>query len=133
MVYADYAYYTKIYLGNAIAEPDFPRLALRASERVDTLTWGRASAYYEHMPEPVSQAACAIAEIMLQSERGNALLSKDGIEPRVQTEITGKEHITYFATPDTMSEAGQAAIERGIQQAARQYLALTGLMYAGVE
>jgi len=133
MVYADYAYYTKIFLGNAIAEPDFPRLALRASEHIDTLTWGQASAYYEHTPEPVAQAACAIAEILLQSERGNALLGKDGIDPRVQTEITGKEHITYFAAPDTTGEAGQAAIERRILQAARQYLALTGLMYAGVD
>jgi len=133
MVYADYTYYTKEYLGNAIAESDFPRLALRASERIDAMTFDRAAAYYEHTPEPVASATCAIAGILLQSERGNALLGKDGIDPRVQTEITGKEHITYFAPPDTAGEAGQAAVERRIQQAARQYLALTGLMYAGVE
>ena len=133
MVYADYAYYTKTYLGNAIEKPDFPRLVLRASERIDAMTFCRAEAFFVHTPEPVSKAACAIAEVLLQAERGNALLGDGGTNPRVQTEITGKEHITYFASMDTAGESGQAAVERSIRQVARQYLALTGLLYAGVE
>ena len=42
MVYADYDYYKTAYLGTAIAESDFPRLALRASSFLDYYTQGRA-------------------------------------------------------------------------------------------
>jgi len=132
MVYADFEYYTNTFLGNAIAVENFPRLALRASERIDAMTSGRAEAYFSHTPDPVAKATCAIAEIISQSERGNALTGADEVTPRVQTEITGKYHMTYFATLDTSSEAGQLAIEQAIVRAAWKYLARTGLLYAGV-
>ena len=38
MPYADYNYYTGTFLGDAIAEANFPRLALRASDFLDYYT-----------------------------------------------------------------------------------------------
>jgi hypothetical protein len=41
--YADYTFYTDDYLGTAIAEADFPALALRATAVIDAITFGRAA------------------------------------------------------------------------------------------
>ena len=42
--YADYEFYVTTYQGAAIAQADFPLLALRASEVVDQVTFDRAAA-----------------------------------------------------------------------------------------
>lgn len=129
MVYADYSYYTGTFLGNAIAEADFPRLAKRASERIDLLTRSRAAAYYGEFPAPVRDAACAIAEILQQAERGNALAGA----AIIQSESTGKHSTTYAATQDASTESGQAALNARINGVAWQYMGYTGLLYRGVE
>ena len=41
MAYADYEFYTTSYFGSAVPETDFPRLAERASDFVDTMTFDR--------------------------------------------------------------------------------------------
>ena len=43
MAYADYTYYTDTFLGTAVKESDFPRLALRASSYLDYYTMGKAA------------------------------------------------------------------------------------------
>lgn len=129
MVYADYSYYTDTFLGNAIAEADFPRLAKRASDRIDILTRSRAVDCYAKYPAPVRDAVCAIAEILQQGERGNALTG----EAVVRSETTGKHSVTYAAVQDASTETGQAALNARINAAAWQYLAHTGILYRGVE
>ena len=42
MAYADYSYYKNEFCGDAIAEADFPGLAVRASAMVDYYTSGQA-------------------------------------------------------------------------------------------
>ena len=130
MPYADYIFYTDTYLGNAIAEADFPRLAQRASEQVDHITRYRAAEYFAVDPDPISNATCAIAEILQQSERGNAL--NGGGSGSVQAETTGKHQITYADPINTASETGQQAINELIMAAARRFLFPTGLLYRGV-
>lgn len=134
MVYADYNYYAGTYLGAAIAEEDFFRLIRRASERIDAMTFYRAAAYFEDEADrqPLQNAACAIAEILQQSEIGSTLSGDEEQRARIQTEITGQYHMTYFASLDTATAAGQAAIEQALTQAAKQYLYPTGLLYLGV-
>lgn len=63
MIYADYAFYIDEYLGNSIAEEDFPRLASRASEYIKGVTKGLSEKYADL--EAVKKATCAIAEIIL--------------------------------------------------------------------
>ena len=39
MAYADYDFYTESYYGNVVPKADFDRLAARASDFIDTLTF----------------------------------------------------------------------------------------------
>ena len=41
MAYADYEFYKTSYFGSVVPETDFPRLAERASDFVDTMTLDR--------------------------------------------------------------------------------------------
>lgn len=132
MAYADYEFYKSIFLGVAIAEADFPRFALRASEEVDSITRGRAEAYHATNPLPVQKATCAIAEVLQEQESGNALANmvKDG-RGTIRSESVGGESYSYDAI-NTADSAGQAAMRSRIYAAAAKYLQSTGLLYAGV-
>ena len=74
MAYADYAYYTGTYKGNAIAEEEFDRLITRASSYIDRVTAGGASS--SPSAEPVKMAACAVAEAWQVNEQGGELTSQ---------------------------------------------------------
>lgn len=132
MAYADYEFYKNIFLGVAIKEDDFPRFALRASEEVDGLTKGRAEAYYATNPLPVQKATCAIAEVIQQQEKNNALVSMatDG-KGIIKSESVSGESYSYD-TMNTADAAGRAAIRAAIRAAAAKYLQRTGLLFAGV-
>lgn len=134
MVYADYDFYVSTFFGNAIAEEDFPRLVKRASERVDSITRYQAEKHYAEpfVQSYISNATCAIAEVLQQAERGNLLLRNvaDGLP--VKTEIVGKHHITYMDAPNTASQEGQRAMDRAVMTAACTHLLPTGLLYRGV-
>src|SRR5699024_6955276 len=55
-----YEYYTTTYLGTAIDEANFPRLALRASTFLDYYTQGRAAQNPDL--DVLKMACCAVAE-----------------------------------------------------------------------
>ena len=129
MVYVDYSYYTDTYLGNAIAAADFPRLAKRASERVDYLTRQRAAAYFEEHPDPIRDATCAVAEILHEGEAASALAGN----ALVKSESVGGHSVSYAAPEDSGTQAGQAALNARINAAVAQYLGGTGLLYRGVD
>lgn len=133
MTYADWAYYKTDYLGEAIGEAAFPRLALRASERIDALTEGRAAAYYENVAtEPLQKAACAVAEMLHQLEGENALVGGNSSRNNaVLTEITGKYHVQYAAPINTANAEGKRLLDAMLMEAASAYLLPTGLMYRG--
>ena len=123
--YATYDFYTGVYLGTAIAETVFPRLALRASAVIDQITFGRAAVVVTNDDdsatiELIELATCAIAE-ELQTEETNG--NVDG----VTDEKVGSYSVTYGAKASAAmtNEEKQA-------KAARLYLAQTGLMYRGL-
>lgn len=68
MTYADYAFYTEEYFGNAISEEDFPRLSSRASDYIYANTQGIAETVIGKDLEMVKKATCAIAEVILDEE-----------------------------------------------------------------
>lgn len=71
MAYADYEFYTTSYFGSVVPESDFPRLAERASDFVDTMTFDRL---VDGLPEDersqkcIKKAVCSLAELMYQME-----------------------------------------------------------------
>lgn len=161
MVYADYEYYTKKYLGTSISEKDFPRLALRASSFLDYYTrglaqkvqsaaeklWKYGEAIYgvsKYNSEPtqltaLKMACCAIAEQYQTIETAQALAQKsltysmtsDGAE--MSSESVGSWSRSYRSGGESAASAS-ASIEnykQTLAEIAKQYLTGTGLLYRG--
>lgn len=71
MAYADYEFYKTSYFGSVVPETDFPRLAERASEFVDTMTFDRlvdGPPTNERSQKRIKKAVCSLAELMYQLE-----------------------------------------------------------------
>ena len=70
MAYADYKFYTESF-GNVVPETDFPRLAERASDFVDIMTFDRlvdGLPENERSQKRIKKAVCSLAELMYQIE-----------------------------------------------------------------
>ena len=120
--FADYTFYTDSYLGDKIAEADFPRLALRASYLIDQRTFSRANPVIvadadADTIELIQMATCAVAEQM-------ALASQVESTPEIKSERVGNYSVTY-ADGALQSEAERYLI------AMATYLGPTGLLYGG--
>lgn len=118
MAYADFTYYSTSFLGIAIAEADFPRLAMEASAVIDRITFGRAATDTENTTA-IKNAMCAVAEELLnQRNAGGA----DGIA----SESQGQYSVSYLAN----SSRSKTNLEK-LSNAARLWLDGTFLMFAG--
>lgn len=113
MAYADYEFYTTSYFGSAVPETDFPRMAERASDFIDTMTFNRlvdGLPTNERSQKRVKKAVCSLAELMYQIELAekNAInqasanltdTNVGNISTGVVTSVSsGSESISY-ATP----------------------------------
>ncbi len=137
MTYADFPYYRDTYLGNAIQEGDFPRLALRASGFLDYYTQGRAEK--SAGMEAVKMACCALAEQYQAIDGAQRLSMKaisasqadDGAE--LQSQTVGPFSKTYRSGGESAAAAlGAGSLAQSqLGSVARQYLAHTGLLYRG--
>lgn len=71
MAYVDYEFYTTSYFGSVVPEADFPRLAGRASDFVDTMTFDRlvdGLPTNKRSQKRIKKAVCSLAEKMYQIE-----------------------------------------------------------------
>ena len=114
MAYADYDFYTTSYFGSVVPETDFSRLAERARDFVDTMTFDRlvdGLPENERSQKRIKKAVCSLAELMYQIELAeknatNAAVSgtstaigTGGSTTGVVTSVSsGSESISY-ATP----------------------------------
>lgn len=124
--YADYTFYSTTYLGTAIASSAFSRLALRASEAIDQITFNRAAAIVvadedDELIELIQKATCAVAE-EIQSQEASSFL--DG----VASERVGNHQVSY-------AEYSRAMLsnQKKLTSAAAVYLGNSGLMFRGFE
>ncbi|MBX3046982.1 MAG: hypothetical protein KF698_08310 [Anaerolineales bacterium] len=120
--YADYDFYTDVYLGAAIAEEAFDALALRASEVIDAMTFQRAA----NVPEEdeatrilLGKACCAAAEVLNMAQQAGGVVG-------VQAERLGNYSVTYAASSDK-----QLSTSQQVELAVSKYLLGTGLMFRG--
>lgn len=114
-MYADFEYYTREYQGNRITEEEFPRLALRAGEYLDAVTFGRIAAL-DPIPQEVKKACCAVAELEL----------------RLETEGEGRSSETVGSYSVRWEPGRGEALSAARYRAAAGYLGQTGLMWPGV-
>lgn len=71
MAYADYEFYTTSYFGSVVPETDFPRLAEKASDFIDTMTFNRlvdGLPTNERSQKRIKKTVCSLAELMYQIE-----------------------------------------------------------------
>ena len=136
MAYADYEYYTTTYLGTAISEYDFPKLALRASSFLDYYTQGRAT--QNAALDALKMACCAIAEQYQSIEAAQSLAQKSlsasaETGGELQSQTVGSWSKTYRSGGDSAQQALSSiqAAKASLASIAQQYLAGTGLLYRG--
>ncbi len=119
MIYADFDFYSAEYLGNKIPEKDFKYYALRASEELDSRTFGRIK---EITPE-IQKACCGVAEV-LYSQDISCKKSAQGIS----SEKVGNYSVSYSGS----SAENDKAVKKRIKSEIEKYLGNTGLLYGGV-
>ena len=137
MVYADFAYYTAVYLGDSISQEDFPRLSMRASSFLDYYTQGRAAG--NAGLDALKMACCALAEQYQCIDAARALAqqvlsaAQAGEEGLLQSQTVGSWSKTYRSSGESAQQALSAAqaTQAALCAAAQQYLAGTGLLYRG--
>lgn len=137
MIYAGFDYYANEYLGSALSEADYPRMAARASRYLDYITQGRAE--QNRNMEAVKLACCALAEQYQVLEAAQALTvqsltaGRDADGAELQSQTVGPWSKTYRSGGESAQGAIQAA-QAGrsvLLDTVRQYLAHTGLLYRG--
>lgn len=122
MAYADYEFYTTSFFGSVVPETDFPRLAERASDFVDTMTFDRlvdGLPTNERSQKRIKKAVCSLAELMYQIELAeknatNAAVSgtstaigSGGSTTGIVTSVSsGSESISY-ATPQQIGASAK--------------------------
>lgn len=122
MAYADYEFYTTSYFGSVVPETDFPRLAERASDFVDTMTFDRlvdGLPTNERSQKRIKKVVCSLAELMYQIELAeknatNAAVSgastaigSGGSTTGIVTSVSsGSESISY-ATPQQIGASAK--------------------------
>ncbi|HOJ01294.1 MAG TPA: hypothetical protein PLL88_06700 [Anaerolineaceae bacterium] len=120
--YANWEFYSTTYLGTAIAQAAFPALALRASAKIDQITFDRAAAIYEAAEDTetitkIKLATCAVADEM----------QRQISQPReVASERVGNFSQNYIVTKDM-----ELTSDQRLANAAKLHLGSTGLMFAG--
>lgn len=122
MAYADYEFYTTSCFGSVVPETDFPRLAERASDFVDAMTFDRlvdGLPTDERSQKRIKKAVCSLAELMYQIELAeknatNAAVSSvsttigsGGSTTGIVTSVSsGSESISY-ATPQQIGASAK--------------------------
>lgn len=123
MAYADYEFYTTSYFGSVVPEADFPRLAERASNFIDTMTFDRLAdglPENERSQKRIKKAVCSLAETMYQielAEKNAANAAASGTSTTIGTGgsttgivtsvSSGSESISYA----TLQQIGASAKE----------------------
>lgn len=122
MAYADYDFYKTSYFGSVVPETDFPQMAERASDFVDTMTFDRlvdGLPTNERSQKRIKKAVCSLAELMYQIEFAeknatNAAVSgtstaigSGGSTTGIVTSVSsGSESISY-ATPQQIGASAK--------------------------
>ena len=120
MAYTDFEFYATIYHGNVVPEADFPRIADRASDFLDTITFDRL---IDGLPDDerantkVQKAVCAVCDKLYQLEladkQANAAAmagassgtSGGATSGVISSRSAGSEAISYASLSDTASGA----------------------------
>lgn len=141
MAYTDFEFYATTYHGNVVPEADFPRIADRASDFLDVITFDRlvdGLPSDERAATKVQKAVCAVSdhiyELELAQKQANAAAqagsssgtSGGAISGIISSRSAGSESISYASLSDTASGAKNWS---AVYQAAGDEQATNKLLY----
>lgn len=135
MTYADYTYYSGVYMGT-VSSGDFPRLAVRASSFLDYFTQNRAKDNAEL--DEVKMCCCALVDKYAVIEAAQELAIKNLVSAAANGAEVKSETVGDYSR--TFSTGGESAVSAmNATDGARNllagtcmaYLAHTGLLYRG--
>ena len=122
MAYADYEFYTTSYFGSVVPEADFQRLAEKASDFVNTMTFDRlvdGLPTNKRSQKRIKKAVCSLAELMYQIELAeknatnaavggtSTVIGSGGSTTGIVTSVSsGSESISY-ATPQQIGASAK--------------------------
>lgn len=145
MAYTDFEFYATIYHGNVVPEADFPRIADRASDFLDIITFDRlvdGLPSDERAATKVQKAVCAVSEELYKLELadkqalsaaagGTSSSGSSGATSGVITSRSaGSESISY-ASPSEM--ANGAKTWSAVYQAAGDETLTNKLLYSAAK
>lgn len=141
MAYTDFEFYATTYHGNVVPEADFPRIADRASDFLDVITFDRlvdGLPSDERAATKVQKAVCAVSdklyELELAEKQANAAAQAGGSSGAsggatsgiISSRSAGSESISYASLSDTASGAKNWS---AVYQAAGDEQATNKLLY----
>mgnify|MGYP001142462248 CR=1 FL=1 len=135
MVYADYTYYSGVYMGT-VSNNDFPRLAVRASSFLDYYTQNRAK--NSANLDAVKMCCCALVDKYAIIEAAQALAMKNLANAAANNAEVKSETVGSYSR--TMATGGESALsalnatdgaKNLLAATCNEYLAHTGLLYRG--
>lgn len=136
MAYADYTFYTTVYLGNVIPSADFNRLAQRSSDIIDIFTGNKIDNTVisdEETYTKIKKANCALAEQIYYKEQNKNIIG--GYNSSAISSIkAGEETITFG-----VNKSGNSSYEiqkdeyKTALSTISLYLFDTGLLYMGIK
>lgn len=142
MAYTDFEFYATIYHGNVVPEADFPRIADRASDFLDVITFDRlvdGLPSDERAATKVQKAVCAVAEKLYELElaekqanaaaqAGGSSGASGGATPGIiSSRSAGSESVSYASLSDTASGAKNWS---AVYQAAGDETLTNNLLYS---
>lgn len=134
----DYYFYTDFYAGGLIPPEAFDRVIKRAEDFVDYYTGGKAAKTTDAATErAVKMACCAVAEQYYIADTAKQAAAQSlkaaSAGGEIQSETVGSYSVTRRSGGDSAKAMLAAAAETrtAAAEAARQYLAGTGLLYRG--
>jgi len=130
--YVDYKYYTNNFYSAEIPEESFLKWAMKASIRVDYLTFGRISKLEASvLPDAVFDAVCSAADVMYEyDQKKQARLEASG-NGAIKSESNDGYSITFADNSSKADAEDSSACMAEADDLICEYLAHTGLMFKG--
>lgn len=135
MIYADFPYYQDGYCGQILTDAvTFRTAAARASEYMDSVTFGRIRPDMLHSPlaPAIQNCCCALAEAMVTYQLNGTAAAESGAK---KSETQHSYSVTYATPVETLGAllGSNATIQDYLYQIALRYLGHTGLLYRGCD
>lgn len=134
MAYTTYEFYTNEYYGDVIPDTAFPKWNDRASIKLDQLTFGKidVDAIAEY-GEKIQKATCALADLMYQIDYKNSHANDETVA-NIKSMSSGGRSVSFGSNETLIDKVlgDKTAQIHLFYDTVCEYLAGTGLLYAGV-